>query len=110
MNIKYKINHFNFDKNKLTNQMKELVNTFEELSQFDEDCQEVNRDELYENWLIKIGKEENSKVFASYVHQLCQFSFIERIESDKKKVDKKEQLKRMLSKMTKEELEEILSK
>lgn len=101
-------------KAKLSPQLTTLVETIEELMNFDIDnpTDKISRDELYDNWLQKLGLESNDKVFASYIHQLIQFSFIDRMDVKPKKVltvdETKKMMMKQLSLMSKEDRELII--
>lgn len=91
INIKYKINSLPSNKEKLSPQLQKLVETID----FCQVDKVINRDEVYKMWLVEINSESNDKVFASYIHQLIQFDFIDRIDS-KPKVEMTIEQKRTL--------------
>lgn len=92
------------DLSRLGNQIRVLVETIQFLQIEDR----VDRDEVYKCWLQDIGKTDNEKVFASYIHDLIQFGFLDKQEQ-KAPVSALVQAKKSVSKMTDEEKAELIA-
>jgi hypothetical protein len=86
---------------RLSPQLKALVNTISFLSEDQDGKKVIDRDKVYTSWLEDIGMEANDKVFASYIHQLIQFAFLDRMNVKPKKEHTVEELKKMIAKQMK---------
>ena len=93
------------DLDRLGNQVRVLVETI----QFLQIDRKVERDEVYKVWLVDTNKTENEKVFASYIHDLIQYGFIDKMESNKQPVNQLSTAKKAVSKMTDEEKAELIA-
>lgn len=96
---------------KLSPQLLSLVTTLDFLKEEINGDMIVDRDKVYKCWLDEIAMEDNEKVFASYIHQLIQFAFIERLDVKPKKTveERKQMLMKQLSLMSKEDKAEMLA-
>ena len=103
--IKYEVISLPTNRDRLSPQLKSLVETIDFLKEEINGRVEVDRDKVYKMWLDDIGLEENDKVFASYIHQLISFAFLERLNVKPKKTteDIKKMMAKQLSLMSKED-------
>ena len=85
-------------KEKLSPQLKALISSIEFLSEEADGKTIIDRDKLYKSWLADINMEANEKVFASYIHQLITFAFIDRMNIKPKKALSVDELKKMIAK------------
>jgi len=101
--ISYEVVSLPSNREKLSPQLKALVNTIEFLKEDVDGKFFVDRDKVYQSWLDAIDMTNNDKVFASYIHQLVQFAFIDRVEVERKakKVHTVDELKAMIEKQIK---------
>ncbi len=101
--ISYEVVSLPSNREKLSPQLKALVNTIEFLKEDVDGKFFVDRDKVYQSWLDDIDMTNNDKVFASYIHQLIQFAFIDRVEVERKakKVHTVDELKAMIEKQIK---------
>ncbi|HEY8780155.1 MAG TPA: hypothetical protein VIM16_00935 [Mucilaginibacter sp.] len=101
--ISYEVVSLPSNREKLSPQLKALVNTIEFLKEDVDGKFFVDRDKVYQSWLDDIDMTNNDKVFASYIHQLVQFAFIDRVEVERKakKVHTVDELKAMIEKQIK---------
>ena len=104
------------NRQKLSPQLRALVASIDECQvQNAEGKSIVYRDEIFASWSKAIGSESGDKVFASYMHQLLSFAFLERIEGEHKprKIvspeERKSKMKEMLSKLSEADRKEILA-
>ena len=74
------------------------------------------RSEIFAKWASAIGSESGDKVFASYMHQLLSFAFLDRVgngTATPKKVisplERKEKLMAMLAKLPEADRKELLA-
>lgn len=93
------------DLGRLGNQVRVLVETI----QFLQVDRKVDRDEVYKLWLVDINKTENEKVFASYIHDLIQYGFIDKMNDNKQPVNQLSTAKKAVSKMSDEEKAELIA-
>jgi len=101
--ISYEVVSLPSNREKLSPQLKALVNTIDFLKEDVDGKFFVDRDKVYQSWLDDIDMTNNDKVFASYIHQLIQFAFIDRVEVERKakKVHTVDELKAMIEKQIK---------
>lgn len=101
--IQYEVISLPMNRQRLSPQLLALVETIEEQMNFDIDnpTTVIDRDDVYKSWLSKIDMAENDKVFASYIHQLISFAFIDRLNVKPKKEQTVEELKAMIAKQMK---------
>jgi hypothetical protein len=101
--ISYEVVSLPSNREKLSPQLKALVNTIDFLKEDVDGKFFVDRDKVYQSWLDDIDMTNNDKVFASYIHQLVQFAFIDRVEVERKakKVHTVDELKAMIEKQIK---------
>ena len=102
-------------RDRLSPQLRALVDAI------DENTEEVNgkktifRARLFAKWSEKIGSESGDKVFASYMHQMLSFAFLDRIGGTTvaKKVispaERKAKLMDMLAKLPEADRKELLA-
>jgi len=108
--IQYEVVSLPTNKDRLSPQLLSLVNTIDFLKEETEGKIFVDRDKVYKSWLEDINMESNDKVFSSYIHQLIQFGFMDRLNVKPKKTidEKKVMLMKQLSLMSKDDRESIL--
>ncbi len=99
--IQYEVISLPTNKDRLSPQLLALVNTIEFLSEDQDGKKVIDRDEVYKSWLADIDMASNDKVFASYIHQLIQFAFLDRMNVKPKKEQTVEELKAMIAKQMK---------
>lgn len=99
--IQYEVISLPSNKERLSPQLLALVNTIEFLSEDIDGKKVIDRDKVYLSWLADIEMESNDKVFASYIHQLIQFAFLDRMNVKPKKEQTVEELKKMIEKQMK---------
>jgi hypothetical protein len=92
------------DLNRLGNQVRVLVETI----QFLQVEGKVERDEVYKLWLSDTGKTDNEKVYASYIHDLIQYGFLDKVGDAKKVIEPKAEIARLMRSMSNEQRAEIL--
>lgn len=106
INYQLTANIDSMDLDKLGNQVRVLVETI----QFLQVERQVDRDEVYKLWLQDTGKEQNEKVFASYIHDLIQYGFLDRVDVvSKNPVNALVTAKKAVNKMTDEEKAELIA-
>lgn len=97
--IQYEVVSLPTNKDRLSPQLLALVNTIDFLKTEDANGKSViDRDEVYKSWLADIDMTTNDKVFASYIHQLIQFAFLDRLNVKEKKEPTVDELKKMIAK------------
>lgn len=96
--IQYEVVSLPNNKERLSPQLLALVNTIDFLKADVEGKQVIDRDEVYKSWLADIDMTSNDKVFASYIHQLVQFAFLDRMNVKPKKEQTIDELKKMIAK------------
>jgi len=97
--IQYEVISLPTNKDRLSPQLLALVNTIDFLRADDVNGKSViDRDEVYKSWLADIDMASNDKVFASYIHQLIQFAFLDRLNVKPKKEQTVDELKKMIAK------------
>lgn len=99
--IQYEVISLPSNLDRLSPQLKALVTTIDFLSEDIDGKKVIDRDKVYLSWLADINMESNDKVFASYIHQLIQFAFLDRMNVKEKKVQTVEELKKMIEKQMK---------
>lgn len=99
--IQYEVISLPTNKDRLSPQLLALVNTIDFLKTDVGGKSVIDRDEVYKSWLADIDMESNDKVFASYIHQLIQFAFLDRLNVKPKKEQTVEELKKMIAKQMK---------
>ena len=99
--IQYEVVSLPSNRDRLSPQLLKLVETIDFLKEEIEGKQVIDRDKVYSSWLEEIGMEANDKVFASYIHQLIQFAFLDRMSVKEKKPKTVEELKKMIAKQMK---------
>jgi len=103
------------NRDRLSPQLRALVDAVDETKQEIGGKQIVARATLLAAWSAKIGSESGDKVFASYMHQLLSFAFLDRIGSNAapKKVispmERKQKLMDMLAKLPEADRKELLA-
>lgn len=108
--IQYEVISLPTNKERLSPQLLSLVNNIDFHKEEVDGKGIIDRDLLYKSWLEDINSEDNDKVFASYIHQLIQFAFLDRMNVKPKKTvkEKKAMLTKQLSLMSKAELQEVI--
>lgn len=96
--IQYEVISLPSNRERLAPQLLALVNTIEFHRQDVDGKSVIDRDEVYKSWLADIDMTTNDKVFASYIHQLIQFAFLDRMNVKPKKEQTVEELKKMIAK------------
>jgi len=96
--IQYEVISLPTNKDRLSPQLLALVNTIDFLKSDVDGKSVIDRDEVYKSWLADIDMESNDKVFASYIHQLIQFAFLDRLNVKEKKEPTIDELKKMIAK------------
>lgn len=99
--IQYEVVSLPTNKDRLSPQLLALVNTIDFLKEDIDGKSVIDRDKVYQSWLEDIQMETNDKVFASYIHQLIQFAFLDRMNVKPKKEHSVEELKKMIEKQMK---------
>ncbi len=99
--IQYEVVSLPSNKDRLSPQLLALVNTIDFLKEDVDGKQVIDRDKVYQSWLEDIEMENNDKVFASYIHQLIQFAFLDRMNVKPKKEQTVDELKKMIEKQMK---------
>lgn len=94
--VQYEVVSLPSNRQKLAPQLQVLVETIEE--QMDKTTRIVSRDDVYKSWIEKLKLESNDKVFASYIHQLVSFAFLDRLNVKAKKEPTVAELKEMIAK------------
>lgn len=103
------------NREKLGPQLRALVEAVDETKEEIGGKQVVFRARLFAKWTDKVGSESGDKVFASYMHQLLSFAFLERIgvAATPKKVispmERKQKLLDMLAKLPEADRKELLA-
>jgi len=112
----YKVASLPENREKLSPQLRALVNAIDELQVAAEDgSMTVKRSEVFAAWAKAVNSEDGEKVFASYIHQLISFAFIERIGEAgvARKVlspeERKAKLMNMISKLSASDRAELLA-
>ncbi len=108
--IKYEVISLPSNRDRLSPQLLSLVNSIEFLTVEINGKKVVERDELYKLWLSEINSDDNDKVFASYIHQLIQFAFLDRMDVKPPKTveQQKAMLMKQMSLMSKEDRQAII--
>src|SRR5713101_3193518 len=79
----YKVLSLPENREKLSPQLRALVNAIDMLQEAGEGenagFNVVMRKDVFTQWSKDVNSEDGEKVFASYIHQLISFAFIERI-------------------------------
>lgn len=96
--IQYEVVSLPSNRDRLSPQLLSLVTTIEFLSEEQDGKKVIDRDKVYLSWLEEINMTSNDKVFASYIHQLVQFAFLDRMNIKEKKVQSVDELKKMIAK------------
>ena len=96
--IQYEVISLPTNKDRLSPQLLALVNTIDFLKTDVNGKSVIDRDEVYKSWLADIDMASNDKVFASYIHQLIQFAFLDRLNVKPKKEQTVDELKKMIAK------------
>lgn len=99
--IQYEVVSLPTNKDRLSPQLLALVTTIDFLKEDIDGKSVIDRDKVYQSWLSDINMESNDKVFASYIHQLIQFAFLDRMNVKPKKEQTVEELKKMIEKQMK---------
>lgn len=99
--IQYEVISLPTNKDRLSPQLFALVNTIDFMKADLDGKMVIDRDEVYKSWLADIDMVSNDKVFASYIHQLVQFAFLDRMNVKPKKEQSVEELKKMIAKQMK---------
>jgi hypothetical protein len=99
--IQYEVISLPTNKERLSPQLLALVNTIDFLKEDVDGKSVIDRDQVYKSWLADLDMESNDKVFASYIHQLIQFAFLDRMNVKPKKEQTVEELKKMIAKQMK---------
>lgn len=99
--IQYEVVSLPTNKDRLSPQLLALVNTIDFLKTDVDGKSVIDRDEVYKSWLADIDMTTNDKVFASYIHQLIQFAFLDRLNVKEKKEPTVDELKKMIAKQMK---------
>ena len=98
INIQYEVVSLPNNRERLSPQLKALVETIDFLKEEIDGKLIIDRDKVYQSWLDDLELETNDKVFASYIHQLIQFAFLDRLNVPISKPKSVEQLKKMIAK------------
>jgi len=93
--VQYEVVSLPSNRERLAPQLHVLVATIEEQMS---NSRIVSRDDVYKAWIEKLNLESNDKVFASYIHQLVQFAFLDRLNVKPKKESSVAELKQMIEK------------
>lgn len=96
--IQYEVVSLPSNLDRLSPQLKALVTTIDFLKEGIDGKSVIDRDKVYQSWLSDLGLETNDKVFASYIHQLIQFAFLDRMNVKPKKEHTVDELKKMIAK------------
>ena len=96
--ITYEVVSLPTNLDRLSPQLLKLVETIQFLKDEVDGKFIIDRDKVYSSWLEEINMESNDKVFASYIHQLIQFAFLDRMNVKPKKEHSVEELKKMIAK------------
>jgi hypothetical protein len=105
---------------KLSPQLRALVNSIDELQVAGEGDNAglmiVKRAEVFNSWAKAVDSEDGEKVFASYIHQLISFAFIERLGDSggvARKIlspeERKAKLMNMIAKLSESDRAELLN-
>lgn len=104
------------NRDRLSPQLRALVDTIDTCTQDINGKKIVFRAEIFTKWTLAIGSESGDKVFASYMHQLLSFAFLDRVDagtSKPKKVispmERKQKLLDMLAKLPEADRKELLA-
>lgn len=103
------------NRDRLSPQLRALVDAIDENTEEVGGKKVVFRARLLAKWMEKIGSESGDKVFASYMHQLLSFAFLDRIGTNAtpKKVispmERKQKLMDMLAKLPEADRKELLA-
>ncbi len=100
--ITYKVNSLPNNREKLSPQINALIQAIEK-------CQKdnfVKRAEVFDAWSKMTSSTDNDKVFASHIHDLIQYDFLDKTT---KVVDPKVNLAKLMKTMTKEEILAVLN-
>lgn len=108
--ITYEVVSLPTNRDRLSPQLQKLVESIEFLVEETDGKRTVDRDKLYKLWLSEIGLDDNDKVFASYIHQLIQFAFLDRMNVKPPKTieQQKTMLMKQLAMMSKEDRQAIV--
>lgn len=96
--IQYEVVSLPSNRERLSPQLLALVNTIEFHRQEIDGKSVIDRDEIYKSWMADLDGQSNDKVFASYIHQLIQFAFLDRMNVKPKKEPTVDELKKMIAK------------
>ncbi len=103
------------NRDRLSPQLRALVDVIDESKTEIGGKQIVARAIILAKWMERIGSESGDKVFASYMHQLLSFAFLDRVgtTSTPKKVispmERKQKLMDMLAKLPEADRKELLA-
>jgi len=103
------------NRDRLSPQLRALVDVIDESKEEIGGKQIVARAIILAKWTNKVGSESGDKVFASYMHQLLSFAFLDRIgtSATPKKVispmERKQKLMDMLAKLPEADRKELLA-
>lgn len=103
------------NRDRLSPQLRALVDAVDENTEDIGGKKVVFRARILAKWSEKIGSESGDKVFASYMHQLLSFAFLDRIGTNAapKKVispmERKQKLMDMLAKLPEADRKELLA-
>lgn len=111
----YKVVSLPAVRERLSPQLRALVQAIDDSQREINGEQIVLRSEIFAKWASAIGSESGDKVFASYMHQLLSFAFLDRVggTATPKKVisplERKEKLMAMLAKLPEADRKELLA-
>lgn len=103
------------NRDRLSPQLRALVDAVDENTEEIAGKKVIFRARLFAKWSEKVGSESGDKVFASYMHQLLSFAFLDRIGTNAapKKVispiERKQKLMDMLAKLPEADRKELLA-
>ncbi len=108
--IKYEVISLPSNRDRLSPQLLSLVNSIEFMAVEINGKRIIERELLYKTWLAEIEMDDNDKVFASYIHQLIQFAFLDRMDVKPPKTveQQKAMLMKQMSLMSKEDRQAII--
>ncbi len=102
-------------RDRLSPQLRGLVDAIDECTEDIEGKKIVYRARLLDKWKSKVGSESGDKVFASYMHQMLSFAFLDRVgtTTTPKKIispmERKQKLLGMLSQLPEADRLELLA-
>lgn len=102
-------------RDRLSPQLRALVDAIDETTEEINGKKMVFRARLFAKWSEKVGSESGDKVFASYMHQMLSFAFLDRAggATQVKKVispaERKQKLMDMLAKLPEADRKELLA-